>query len=357
MSFIPKFYYNLSLKLYETGEIVLKKLFKVLTIIFCCLAVFIIILFMVSNIISPKSAGKEIAARKGLPYHAVVGHRGGSYYVPENTVPAFVMGREIGADYLECDVQRTKDGKLIIFHDDTPERTTDAYAVYPGREKDPIGSFTCAELMKLNAGSWFNKKNPERARDSFKKIKICTFEEYVETARGSINNPGLLIELKAPKLYPGIEKEVIDVLIEKRRVNNPKANKERPDMLQSFDRDSVAKCKELAPFIPRNYLVAEKGDPDTKWDDRGWQGLLDDAVSMNAEIAPSGRLAYPWYTGKAHQRNLLMIVWTLDDDWQFWMLTQFGIDWIITNRCDKALEFYGRQILAKPEDVFNKFGL
>jgi len=335
----------------------LKKILKALSIIFFSLSGLIILALITAYTISPPNAGKEIAAKKGLPYHAVVAHRGASYYAPENTVPAFIIARELGADYMECDVQRTRDGKLIIFHDETPNRTTDAAIVYPGREKNPIGSFTYKELMKLDAGSWFNKKNPKRARESFKGIRICTFEEYIDSAKGENNNSGLLIELKSPKLYPGIEKEVIDLLIKKGRVNNPQTINLKPDMLQSFDKDSIAKCKELAQFIPRNYLVAEKGDVDTKWDERGWAGLLDDALSMNAQIGPSGHLGWPWYTGKAHKKGLLVITWTLDDPFQFRLLTHFGIDWIITNKCDKGLEFYGRKIFMQPQEIFQKFNL
>ena len=333
----------------------MKKPSKILGIIFCSLAGLILVAVLSAYIMSPSSAGKEIAAKKGLPYHAVVAHRGASYYAPENTLPSFIIARELGAEYMECDVHRTKDGKLVVFHDDVPDRTSDAAVIFPGREKQPLGSFTFDELMKLDTGSWFNKKNPDRARDSFKGTKICTFEEYVDAAQGS--KIGLLIELKSPKNYPGIEKQVIDVLIQKGRVGKDKPLAQNPDMLQSFDKDSVAKCKEIAPYIPRNYLVAEKGDPDTKWDEREWNGLLDDASGMNAEIGPSGYLGWPWYTGPAHKKGLLVIPWTLDKDFQFWLLTMCGVDWIITNRCDKAIEFYGRQVLAKPEDIFKKFNI
>ncbi len=333
----------------------MKKIFKIAGILISSVIVIGIVGFISFYVISPSSAGKEIAAKKGLPWHAVAAHRGASYYAPENTLPAFVIARELGADYLECDVQRTKDGKLIIFHDATPERTTNASVIFPGREKDPIGSFTYKELMQLDSGSWFNTKNPDRARKSFKEIKICTFEEYIDSAGGNGPNPGLLIEFKNPKLYPGIEKEVIDLMIRKGRTQNPKAVIIKPDVIQGFDKKSLAKCWELAPFIKRNYLVSEKKDKDTTWDERGWSGLLDDAVSMESEIGPSGYLGYPWNIGGAHRKGLLVIMYTIDQDLQFKVLTHFGVDWIITNRCDKALEFYGRRVLSSPEEIMKRY--
>ena len=73
-------------------------------------------------------------------------------------------GASDGADFLEADIQRSKDGVLFALHDDTLERTTDAKTRYPGREKLPVSEFTWDELSQLDAGSWFNAKHPERAR-------------------------------------------------------------------------------------------------------------------------------------------------------------------------------------------------
>jgi len=114
---------------------------------------------------------------------------------------------------------------------------------------------------------------------------------------------------------------------------------DKPDILQTFDKKSLEKCRELAPFIKRNDLVSEKKDKDAKWDERGWPGLLDDALAMEAEIGPSGYLGYPWNIGSAHRKGLLVIMYTIDQDMQFKVLAHFGVDWIITNKCDKALEF------------------
>lgn len=317
----------------------------------------------VSAIMSPPWAGGDIAAKNNLPHHAAAAHRGASYFAPENTYEAFIIASALGADYLECDVQRSADGTLIIFHDDTPERTTDAARVFPGRDKKPVGSFTWRELQQLDAGSWFNAKNPDRARPSYKGIKICSFEKYIDAAEATANHPGLLIELKSPSHYPGIEGEVIAALKKRGRVMAVSRDgtmtlpRHKPDMLMSFDRESVARCAVLAPEIPRTYLVAEKGDPDSKWDDRGWRGFLDDAAAMKAQIGPVGYLAWPWYTGKAHRQKLMVIMWTIDREWQQWMVNFFGIDWIITNRIDRALTFYGRKPKASLEDIFLRYKL
>ncbi|MGL4368593.1 MAG: glycerophosphodiester phosphodiesterase, partial [Spirochaetota bacterium] len=126
----------------------MKKAVKVFLIITAVCAGLAACAAAVFAVMGSSYTGKAAAEKKNLPVHAVAGHRGAAWFAPENTVPAFILGRETGADYLECDVQRTADGKLFIFHDETPERTTDAAEIFPGREKNPIGSFTWDELSR-----------------------------------------------------------------------------------------------------------------------------------------------------------------------------------------------------------------
>ena len=103
----------------------------------------------------PQYAGKTLIA-----------HRGASAYAPENTLPAYRLALRQGADYVEQDLQITKDGVLVCLHDLTLERTTDVAKVFPGRfRKEPGGTrrwyvsdFTLAEIKQLDAGAWFGEK-------------------------------------------------------------------------------------------------------------------------------------------------------------------------------------------------------
>ncbi len=186
------------------------------------------------------------ATRKVQDYmvdNAVIAHRGTIYWAPELTESAFRWARNTGADYLELDVHRLKDSVLIIMHDKTFNRTTDVAGKFPGREADPISSFTLEEIMQLDAGSSFNTKNPDRARQSFtgqnvlifedvfriaegKRIKrdptgnrlftkdengICHFEYETDPADNG-HRPGIYIEIKIPDVYPGLEEQVYDEL-------------------------------------------------------------------------------------------------------------------------------------------------
>ena len=91
-------------------------------------------------------------------------HRGASTYAPENTMTSFRLGIQMGANGIETDIQETKDGKLVLFHDDTIERCSNG--------KGRIADYTYDELLKLDFGSWKN--------DRFKGERIVLFEDFAK---------------------------------------------------------------------------------------------------------------------------------------------------------------------------------
>ena len=172
-----------------------------------------------------------------LPRNIVIAHRGTTYWAPEETEAAMRWARNIGADYLELDLQRTKDGVLIALHDVNLRRTTNVETVFPDRADSPVSEFTLEEPRQLDAGSWFNKANPDRARKAFEGLDILTLEDVVRIAEGyrivrdragkrvydidgqgrkhtryekdpddNGNRPGIYPETKEPHLFPGMEK-------------------------------------------------------------------------------------------------------------------------------------------------------
>lgn len=92
-----------------------------------------------------------------------IAHRGASGYAPENTAAAFDLAIAMGADMIETDVQLTRDGQLVLFHDPTVERTTDGHG--------PLGDYTHAELRALDLGSWFDSR--------FAGERIVTLAEFL----------------------------------------------------------------------------------------------------------------------------------------------------------------------------------
>ncbi|MBK7490401.1 MAG: hypothetical protein IPI74_11525 [Bacteroidales bacterium] len=192
-------------------------------------------------------AGKNTPVTGGvqeyMPDNAVIAHRGTIYWAPELTESAFRWARNTGADYMELDLHRTKDSVLVIMHDRTFKRTTNVAEIFPGREDDNIGTFTWEEIMQLDNGSAFNKKNPDQARQSFAGQEVLTFEDVFRIAEGKRikrnpdgsrlftkdetgiyhfeyeddpadngHRPGIYIEFKIPDEYPLIEEQVYDEL-------------------------------------------------------------------------------------------------------------------------------------------------
>ncbi len=95
----------------------------------------------------------------------VIAHRGASGHAPENTAAAFDLAIEMHADMIETDVQVTRDGHLVLIHDDLVDRTTNGAG--------PVSDHTLPELHALDAGSWFGAES--------KPATIPTLEEFVET--------------------------------------------------------------------------------------------------------------------------------------------------------------------------------
>ena len=97
----------------------------------------------------------------------VIAHRGTTYWAPEETEMAYRWARNIGADYLEVDVQRTKDGVLLALHDDLLTRTTNIENIYPELSARPSSYFAFEELINLDAGAWFYESASQEGVDYY----------------------------------------------------------------------------------------------------------------------------------------------------------------------------------------------
>ena len=90
----------------------------------------------------------------------VIAHRGARSLAPENTLAAAQAALEMGADLWEFDIEVSRDGELVLLHDETLSRTTDAAARYPDRAPWRAADFTWEEIRALDAGSWFLREDP-----------------------------------------------------------------------------------------------------------------------------------------------------------------------------------------------------
>lgn len=129
----------------------------------------------------------------------IYGHRGFSGCYPENTMISFSEAEAVGVDGIELDVQMTKDGEVVVIHDETLERTTNGI----GFVKD----MTYRELSSLDAGSWFDAK--------FSGEKIPALSEVLQWIKNLKRKLFVNIELKTYKIeYPNIEEKVLAIIDE-----------------------------------------------------------------------------------------------------------------------------------------------
>ncbi|HET7315423.1 glycerophosphodiester phosphodiesterase [Salinisphaera sp.] len=354
----------------------------------------------------PAPIGQRLAENYGIPYHAVIAHRGVSYYAPEETRPAYKLARDVGADYLELDLQRTSDGHLIALHDTNLKRTTNIEQVFPDRADNPVSSFTLAEIKQLDAGSWFNAAYPERARPGFAGLKILTLDEVRQIAENGENQPGLYLETKAPELFPGIEKDLADYLLSKGWIGaHPRMAPDDFDaehhvnvgytrgrvILQTFSKDSLVKLNQQMPDTPKILLLFLGGEGEIPADDsitqrpgesdvafqarqrvasrEAYDAFLDFARAHGAVgVGPSATradldptysyadLAMPWMIRHAHRRGLLVHVYTLDDVVDFRRYQERGVDGIFTNDAPTLLRFEGRPPSTSAPDLLDQYG-
>ena len=116
----------------------------------------------------------------------IIGHRGASHEAPENTLAAFQMALDAGADGVEFDVQLSKDGVPVVIHDASLQRT--------GLRDGLVSEFTADELSKVDAGSWFNAKFPKQASNAFTRETIPALTQVLDLLKDT--NGLIYIELK-----------------------------------------------------------------------------------------------------------------------------------------------------------------
>lgn len=239
----------------------------------------------------------------------VIAHRGASGYAPENTMAAFDRALKMKSDYIELDVQMSKDGELVVIHDTTVNRTTDIDSQLPV----PVQDLTLDELRKLDAGSYFG---PEFAGE-----RIPTFEEVLDRYKGKI---GMLIELKEPARYPGIEEKVAAAL-EERRMDKPKHDKV---IIQSFSFESVRKIHELLPSMPTGVLTWLSSDL-TNAKLKEFSGYADYVNANLKNVAADTTLV-----SRIHALGMKITPWTVRSRAEVAPLLQAGVDGIVTDYPD-----------------------
>lgn len=196
----------------------------------------------------------------------LIAHRGASGYAPEHTLIGYQFAIDQGADFVEQDLQITKDGALVCLHDPDLERTTNVKEVFPNRatERDALETgtakkgwytvdFTLAEIKRLDAGSWFNRANPFAANPNFAGQRVPTMEEAIKLVG---KRAGLYIELKHFPFYNSLGFDLAEKLATVLHANGfDQPGQQQRIFIQSFYKEGLLRMRELAPGYPRVQLL------------------------------------------------------------------------------------------------------
>ena len=271
---------------------------------FAIIVSFLIILsFGVTATFSVISGGDTDESRNKIMN---IAHRGASGYAPENTLAAFDKAVEMQADYIEIDVQLSKDDLPVVIHDDTLDRTTNGTG--------NISAYTLQELKSLDAGSWFDKK--------YAGEKIPSLNEVLEMYGEKIN---ILIELKSPELYPGVEEKVAEALAKYQLDTSNNI------VSQSFNHPSVIKSAELLPEITHGVLAGENYKNVT-------DQQLQEFAAYTEYFNPNLKIASSELVDKVHQAGMKISPYTIKTEAEAERLYKFGVDGLITDYPDYAEE-------------------
>ena len=320
---------------------------KVIIPIIILLIVAFFLLYGGYYFIRPSQKGEEILNNLNIPHPTIIAHRGASDIAPEHTKPAFEKAVETGVDYLEADIHKTSDDKLVILHDNNLKRTSNIEQIYPKRVQDHISTFTYEELLKLDFGSWFNKKYPQKADKDYKDLKILTLEELLEIAAEGENNAGVVLDLKETEKYQNITSDVIKVLKEQGWYNKNNNKYNSNVIIFSLNLETLKQFKKLAPDIPRVLLLNNNLMTKRKWEE--WLDLADKHVHG---FGVKGFISWPWHIALAHDRNLFVFPYVINKGWQLNIFSHIQANGYITDRPELVLDFldFFPEIIPNLED-------
>ncbi|HDI74527.1 MAG: glycerophosphodiester phosphodiesterase [Thermoprotei archaeon] len=211
----------------------------------------------------------------------IVGHRGAAGYEPENTIRAIKKGIDCGADWVEVDVRATKDGVLVLMHDDTVDRTTDGSGY--------LRNLTFDEVRRLDAG---------------KGERVPTLEEALEVCKGLV---GVLVEIKEPYIAENVARVVEEIGLD--RV-----------MIISFYPEALKRVKEISSL--KTGLIYARNPIEN----------LNRAVRLKVDsVQVHYSLLDREYVKLVKDRGLILCAWTVNSEREAIRVLNLGVDMITTD--------------------------
>ena len=233
----------------------------------------------------------------------VYGHRGFSAAAPMNTLAAFELAAEAGADGVELDVQLSRDGHAVVIHDFSVDATTDG--------SGQVGDFTLAQLRELDAGAWFG---PE-----WRDTRIPTLTEVFEAVGRLLL---INVEIKTlPQQDDGIEEVVASDI--------RAAGMEARVLVSSFNPFAIRRFRQIMPQVPLARLTFS-GMP-AAWREQ-WRGIPCEALHPGQDEVDEA------FMRAARTGGQLVNTWTVNEAARARELLALGVDGVVSDRPDLMLE-------------------
>lgn len=244
-------------------------------------------------------------------------HRGASGYAPENTLAAFQEAIDMGVDGIELDVQLTKDGQIVVIHDETVDRTTDG--------KGWVKDLTFDEIRALDASYQNLMQGGEVVKlakrfEEYESAQIPTMEEVFELIKPT--KLWINIELKTGIVfYPKLEERIVEM--------TKKYGMEDRVIYSSFNHYSVEKIREIDPTAQTGLLYAD--------------GTIDmpsygKKYGVKALHPALYNLQFPGFVEECMKEGLELNVWTVNEPQYVEMCKAAHVHAVITNYPDMAME-------------------
>ena len=234
----------------------------------------------------------------------VIAHRGASGYAPENTMAAFRRAVEMGAPFIETDLQITRDARVIAMHDFTLDRTTNG--------KGQVHLSTLEGIRRLDAGAWFDGRGPE----SFAGERVPRLEEILDFAKAYDANFFLEIKSGAAR---GVEHAVVAALRDRGALARV--------VILSFEPATLDVVHQLDSAMMTGLLCEHPSND-----------LVERTVRAGArQLVARGDLITTPDVEKAHRAGLQVVAWTINEPEQMRHLIATGVDGIITDYPDRLL--------------------
>ena len=230
----------------------------------------------------------------------VIAHRGASGNAPENTMAAFKKAVVLGANFIETDLQLSRDARLVAIHDATVNRTTNGQGT--------VHDMTLTELRRLDAGSWFGSE--------FAGERIPTLEEILAFSKK--HDVVFYLEIKPGGSW-GAEHALIGALRESGEI--PRA------VMISFDAAIVLSLRKIEPTLMTGLLY-----------DGQIENPLEKAVAIGArQLAVRGDLVTPALIAEARRKDLQVVCWTVNHPAHMRLLAAAGVDGIMSDYPDRLV--------------------